>query len=472
MKIRINTGDWMLTMGMVGFHRVYNYGLAHNIIPENGNDLLKIHSIGFELNPDIFKYLPQAYFSYMLAEHSIYEREQERLRKSMGFAGKEENFNDALGNVKRIINDNTKKIVRYFPEEVTGRLDAAQTKLKEIKKFDQYSELKNCVSEFLEVAKLQEVDEKLTLNFVKAVILRPFFGQPSFINVSKNNLTLQEQIKLFRDDYVQPVLLELDFQECVDGAKDKKEILAFLEERKNYKPFATFLRQFKKLKYDEIKDIVENQTPQCSLLQNLPAYRNYEEMIFSPLGISTNKALNFQWKQNKNLPTPISSLAKLVLFCAPAGCALYGRWEGRGGQGEYRTYAGFVQAEGAFSDTIRRNNSFKNQKDKNDPFDKILGVLIEDLRQKAGHILEHLFFVEFFSDYESKKTALEYYHLPRFLAHYIKAHGKQLEKVTPRERFVRSVLLGQDPIYAVWSHLKWLIGKNHYTFGCYLAVRE
>ncbi len=472
MKVRVNMGDWMLTMGMVGFFRIYDHGLTSGIISRENKVFLQIQKYGLEIDLRALEFLPEAFFDYMLSEYSIYKREQERLGRYLEFAKNKEHFNQNRGNIKRIINDNFKKIIKYFPGEITEQLKDIQADLKDVKGAKDYVELGKCVQRFLEIAKMKSIDEKLTLNYFKAVIMRPFFGQPSFLNVSKNNLTLKEQMELFYSDYIHPVLTEANFQDCLERAQDKKEVLDYLEKEKSHKPFPALAKALKKLKLEEMKKYLRDQIPRCSLLPKIPAFNNYEEMIFTPLGVSPSYARNFHWNMNIKQPTPISSLAKLILFCSPAGSAIYGRWDGQGREREYRTYAGFVQTEGAFTDVMGRNNSFKNHKNKNDPFDKIINVLIDDLKRKAGYVLEHLFFIEFCSDYESKRTLLEYYHLPQYLVTYIKTHGKELEKITPREQFVRSVLHGQDPIYVIWSNLNEQIINSYYTYGTYRAVRE
>jgi CRISPR-associated protein Cst1 len=475
LKIRLDMGDWMLTMGLLGLYRVYNYGVENNIVSKAEQKFVKIHQLGLEIDLRALEHLPEAFFRYMLDEYSIYDREQKRLQDQLGYAKTEQYFGDRLKEIKKIVNENIKKISKYFPGEIATELENIQARLKEVRKPEQLGELENCINDFLKISKLESVDEKLTINYFKTVVLKSFFGQPSFLNVSKTNLNLKEQMELFYEDYIRPVLLEINFQEHLRNAHNKHTVLAYLEEDRNYKPFQALTRQLKRLELEEIKDYVLNQVPECSLLPGYLAFSNFEEMIFSPLGVSTEKALNFQWDLERKQPAPISSLARLILFLAPAGGAIYGRWDGQGGQGAYRMYTGFIQTEGSFSDTLRRNSSFKSHKDKKDPFDKILSVLIEDLQKKTGYILEHLFFIEFFSDYDNKKTLLEYYHLPEHMARYIQTYGTELDRIRPynyREQFVKAVLHGQDPIHVIWQQLKGQITNQWSGYGTYIATRE
>lgn len=475
MKVEIVMGDWILTMGMVGLHRVYNYGVEQKIIPEEDKELVKTCSLGLEVDLKALEYLAEAFFRYMLSEYSIYARDRKRLQERLEFSIRKEYFRETLKGIRDVINDNKRKIEKYFSEDVVVKLNDVQERLKRIKKPEQIEELKSCVNDFWEVAKLEAVDEKLTLNYFKAVVMGPFFGQPSFLNVSKNSLDLKEQMELFYDDYVQPVLTEINFQKYLEDIQKKDDLWAYLDKNHSHKPFSGFIRKIKDKELDEIKDLALNQLPRCSFLPEYLAFNNYEEMIFSPLGVSANNALNFQWDLGKKQPTPLSSLAKLIMFFAPAGGVGYGRWDNHGGQSQYRNYTGFIQTEGSFMDVLQRNDTFKRQKDKKEPFDRIISVLVQDLKRKADYVIEHLFFIEFHSDYNSKKTLLQYYHLPMYLALYIEKYGKELESISPythREQFVRAILSGEDPVYIIWEQLKEQLRDQRFVGEIYKGVRE
>lgn len=475
MRVKIAMGDWMLTMGLIGLYRIYRYGVSESIVPQEDADLVRINQFGLAIDSRALQYLPEAFFRYMLNEHSVFDREQQKLEALLTYGNKETNFDNALKNIKDVVSDNYKKIAKYFPGNITERLKGIQNQLKGLKRYQDWNEVEQCVKDFLNVLAIQPVDEKLTLNYFKAVVMGPFFGQPSFLNVSKTKLDLQGHMDTFFNDYIYPVLVELAFQDYLNNGK-RDELLAHFEQERNYKPFSSLRRQLQKLNsIEEMQHLVYKQVPECSLIPGLLAFGNYEEMIFSPLGVSAGKALNFQWDFDGKQPIPVSSLAKLVLFCAPAGAAIYGRWEGKDGQGRYDTYAGFIQTDGSFQEIMQRNDTFKTHKDRKDPFDRILSVLVEDLKKEAGHIIEHLFFVEFSSDYSSKKTLLEYYHLPKYLASYIHKYGENLDKIRPfsfREQFVKAVLLGQDPIHVIFQHIKEQIKAGHSLVSGYIATRE
>ncbi|KPC99017.1 hypothetical protein LR69_02708 [Geobacillus sp. BCO2] len=196
-------------------------------------------------------------------------------------------------------------------------------------------------------------------------------------------------------------------------------------------------------------------------------------MIFSPIGI-TSKAFNFNWDLQDKQPKPISSLAKLVLFFAPAGAAIYLKKEGLQDQTEYRMYAGFVQSDAPFPEILQKNNHLKQMKQQKDPFDRIVSKLVQSVTKEASYVIDHLFFLEFSSDYDSKKTHLHYYHLPLYLARYFVEYPGKLDYVhyDYREQFIQDVLRGADPARVIYQYLRDCIENGRSHIGPYIAIRE
>lgn len=205
------------------------------------------------------------------------------------------------------------------------------------------------------------------------------------------------------------------------------------------------------------------------------AFYNFEEMVFSPIGVAKDNAFNFSWYFDSQQPKPLSSLAKLVLLFAPIGSTIYFKNEGINEQTERRLYAGFVQTDATFAEILQKNNHFKQLKKKREPFNKIVSQLVQSVKKESEYAVDHLFFLEFFSDYSSKKTHLHYYHLPVYLAHYFKQHADKLDDIKPydyREQFVQYVLRGADPVYVIYNYLRDCIKNERSSIGPYIAVRE
>ena len=62
MKIQLYMEDWMITMGMVGLHRIL------------GDDI-ELNPFGLSFETEILKTLPGRFFDYMIKEYSVAERD-------------------------------------------------------------------------------------------------------------------------------------------------------------------------------------------------------------------------------------------------------------------------------------------------------------------------------------------------------------------------------------------------------------
>ncbi|OQP05481.1 type I-B CRISPR-associated protein Cas8b1/Cst1 [Geobacillus sp. 46C-IIa] len=470
MKLELRMGDWMVTMGLVGLYRVFEYGLRNGVIDQRYRQSVLVLPQGLEVETDVLPQLPRAYFLYLIDEYSAAKRESERLLFYMEQAKRENLFSTASSNIKKVITDIGKRIQKYFPNEPVEPLFE---KLKSIKKPTQWDQLQECVSDFQKMIRKEAINEKLTLNYFKAAILKSFFGQVSFLNVSKNYLDLEGHIEQFQTDYIGPVQYDLQLEYTLQSASKVDEILSFLDQHVDYGPFKALKKAWKKKTLSQVREEAKR-LAECMLFPGHFAFYNFEEMVFSPIGLSKGNALNFNWNLQDKQPKPISSLAKLVLFFAPAGAAIYSKREQSYDQGEYRTYAGFVQSDAAFPEILQKNNHFKQMKQQKDPFDHIVSKLVQSITTEARYVIDHLFFLEFSSDYDSKKTHLHYYHLPLYLARYFVEYPGKLDYVhyEYREQFIQEVLRGVDPAQAIYRYLRDCIENGRSHIGPYIAVRE
>lgn len=460
MKVQVYAEDWMICMGMVGLKRLLK-------------DDVELTKFGLSFDPVVLERLPQTFFDYMINEFSIADRDYDRLKDCLRFAQNKEYFQQGLQQIRTTMSEQHKKVAKYFKDQVLEkRLREIVSAVKTIKQWEQYRDLEDFVEQYYEIMTDKAINEKLTLNYVKTVILGPLYGQPSFLNVSKNALSIEEQIDLFFRDYVKPVLLEAQFQDLLSKETRPDCIRAFLQENMDYKPFKDIYKEIKTMEsINEIERYIAD-FPRCAILDDQLATTNFEEMIFSPLGVVAN---NFNWDLKTKQPVPLSVLAKLILFLASAGVVFYSRKEGFGGQGEYRTYAGFVMSDQTIAEIYRINESFKIKKENNNPFDEVIHDLLQDTQQKAKYVINQLFFLEIHSEYQSKKTLLDYYHMPPYVAEYFQKYSDKLEAIRPRElreAFTRSTLKGIDPQDIVFRCLQMAIKQNASGIGGYIAARE
>ncbi|OYD07428.1 hypothetical protein [Paludifilum halophilum] len=480
MKVRIEPTDWTMTMGIVGVSNIVEFGRKNRIISRHEARRIKVEHDALVLDPDALSSFPRAYFEYMVDQYSLAKREDEKLNQVMEGLSKSDLTKDAfragLKYVRDTIKTNTDKVLKYYGDTEWGEaVNSIQEGLKGIKKMEQLKELQQFTDRFIRVLYEPTVERKLTVNYLKSTIMKSFFGQPSFLQVSANRLSYEEHIEKFYQDYILPVVWEAELRTTVQEAAAVDEVLTFLDEHRDYGPFKAIKKAVKKKDWADMRTYFDEQVSQCTLINGQMATTNYEEMVFSPLGISRAKNINFNWNLAKDETVPISALAKLILFCAPAGAAVYTRKDGFGKQGEFRRYMGFVQSDTPIPDIIRKNNHFRIAKRRDEPFDRIVSQMIENVEREAGYVADHLLFIEFSADYDSKKTLLDYYHLPPYLAHYLNSHARELEHIRPweyRERFIRYVLRGEDPRHVITRLLRQSVEGGYGGWSAYVAVRE
>ncbi len=462
MKIQLYMEDWMVTMGMVGVHRILQ-------------DDVELNPFGLSFEIEVLKTLPERFFDYMVKEYSVAERDKRIMEDNLEYAKNEKYFKSRLQQIRKRMSDQLKKVEKYFGEEA-DELRNIVNKVKEIQKPDQYQILAEQIHKYYNLMSAKKIDGKLTTNYFKATIMSPFFGQVSFLNVVNNAKNKQEHIDLFYRDYVEPVLLEARFLELLEKQMDVENILDYLKNNNHYKPFKGILRDIKKKEtIAEIKIYLQEEIPKCTLIDGWFATSNFEEMTFSPLALSKKDALNFNWNLQKNQPVPLSSLAKLVLFLAPAGVVFYNRKDGFGSQGVNRQYSGFVMSNDPFPEIIKKNETYRIKKKNEDPFNIVVHDLLQDTRERAGKVTETLLFIEVHSNYQSKKTLLDYYHMPNYLAYYFKQYGDEIGKIRSRdyrEAFTRSALKGIEPKSVVFHYLRSVIERNQDGYGGFIAARE
>ncbi|MBO8172638.1 MAG: hypothetical protein H0Z33_12220 [Bacillaceae bacterium] len=471
MKLTLYMDDYLTSMGGVGFWRLFEYGQKTGTIPAESS-WVEFEANRMLINSEMLKLLPQLYFSYLLDEYSVAKREKQRLKKQREWGKREKNFPDYVKSVKGSFTTNLDKIKKYFKEtnEYQHLVDL-QKRLKEIRRFQQYDELVTIEEAFVDILSRPFIDEKLTLNFIKSPsLLQSFFGQPSFLNVSKNKLTLQEQIELMYQDYIKPVEEDLQFKKALKSS-NIEEIKDILQNSRR-QILKNWGKTIKKRSSEEIETYFEN-CLYCTFFEEWLATDNFEELTFTPLGLSKKNALNFLWNLDDKQPVPISSWAKLVLFMTPIGVTTYHRRF----KGEYKFFHGFVYRHGSPKDQIRSNQDFYDMKQNDSPFERIISRLLEQEKERAKFEKDTSFlFIEFSSDYDSKKTIIESFYMPKYLIQYFTNDTvSNLDKIRDysfKEEFLRMILLGQDTKSLIFNHLRETIRRQQQSYGDFVAFLE
>lgn len=466
MSIHIDAEQWPMAAGCIGLAKLY----SENEIERTATGIL--------LTEEVLDSLAERYIRGLIEEFSIVKRDVRRFEWFANQAEKKpEHSKQYADDVRKNMNDQLKKVEKYFPD--TGecsRLKEVLNKLKDVKTPDDASKIRTAVEQYAVIMKTPFINEKLTLNYVKNVILKHYFGQTSILQKSFNPNNTEEYISKIYSDFILPAKLEIVFFHKITFATTTKEIINFLEENREYKPFRDLMKPLKKFtKIEEIHYFLKNEVLICSFIDGLVASQSYEEMMFSPLSFSKNNAVNFNWNFDRKFPVPISAVARLIMFLAPFGMAFYSRRIGNELAQVNLRYAGLILSQKHFAEVIKENITYQKMRGEGSSFEEsIVGILHESVH-KAKKIKESYFFLEVYSNYDIKKTLLDYYHMPAYLTNYVAKYGKTLDLLLHRElkdAFFRYVLKGIDPKEIIFEYLRVAINEPFHAMGAFHATRE
>lgn len=463
-SIEARSEDWIMTGGLIGLKRLYN-------------DEIDMTPAGLFITKELLDSLAERYFRYFLNTYNVAKRDVTRMNHFLQLAkNKPETCKDKFINIRKIAVEQLKKVEKYFPNtDECEQLTTLVEKMKELKKEEHLEEAAKLIKKYRNIMTNDFINEKLTINYAKAVIISPYFGQPSFLQRTCNVLNFQEHIEKMNRDFVVPAQLEIGFQEILTTTEKIKDIHNFLEKHNYYGPFKSWLRSIKKMNsVEEIRKWFYDNILPCSFIDTLPATMSYEEMMFLPLGVSNNNASNFHWDFNKKNPIPMSAVARLILFLIPVGATFYQRKIGAGPTAEYKQYAGFVLKDERFIEIFKINNQYRQSRQTGSSFSEAIVGLLGDTKERAKKKSEAFLFLEIHSD-GTKKTLLDYYHMPDYCAHYFKQYGNRLKLLLfseERDAFIRDALSGLDPKQSVFRYIREAIKRDYHAKGAYFAVRE
>jgi CRISPR-associated protein Cst1 len=474
--LRIYSDDYLTSAGLVGFSRLYNYALEHGLIPED-QDWLMIKDHYIEIHQDFLKYIPIIFLRRLLNEHSVAEREAKKLSNSREYVktteGEKiiESFSKYLEKVKGAFASQGIKIPKYFSgQSFSQHFEELKNALKLIKHPNQLRELDHIVESFVNLLHEQAINEKLTLNYVKSVILGNLYGQVSFLNVVKNKLSFDETAELMNVDYIQPVLRDLQLHDALNIG-NKEMLMNVLENNKDYP--AAWKKAVKKMSIEEAINFFNDQL-HCMIFDEWIAVGNFEEMVFSPLSVSRDNAVNFTWDLAEKQPRPLSSWGRLVLFMAAIGMTTYSRMI----NGNYKTYYGFLYSEGGANRQIRGNDIFYQMKQDEKPYEEIITKVLNHEKNRAEYQNANFLFIEINADYGSKKTIMNYFDVPPHMVRYFVANSKgenpldEIKNRAFREEFLQMVMQGIDPKRLILNHLRQVIRSGYAPKGVYTATKE
>ena len=461
--IHVEAEEWMIAAGLIGLSRLY---------PEARRQVTKT---GYLLPAELLDDLAARYVQHMTEHHSIVNRDVKRMSWYTSQAhNKPEKIKDYAGDIRKIMNDQLKKVEKYFPnsDEYKHLVDLVET-MKDIADGSEQQRLEEAVESYRKWMSVAYIHDKLTMNYVKSIILEPFFGQASILQKTFSSKTIQEHIDQIQIDFVTPARLELEFHQVLQS-EDLTATVTFLEQNNTYKPFADWYRAVKKLKtVDELKKFFHSEVLTCSLIDGIFATQSFEEKSFVPLAFSKEKAVNFGWNLDKKHPVPISAVARLILFLAPVGFTTYTRKIGNGQSSETHRFFGLLMTKKNFAHDLKLNHTYWHKRAGNVEFaDAILSVL-DETSDKAKKLQEPIFMIEVSSEYQAKKTLMDYYHMPAHLVSFLSSKSyllKGMKNYPLRDQFLRDVLKGLDPKKLVYEYIRIAITESYHSYGAYQAA--
>lgn len=445
-EMRVRQNEWFFAQGLVGYKNVL----------EEFVETVKTTYDGIIVEKEHLEILPEALFSYYLKNYSSANRNEGKLRRL--HKQFREGEKSAKNEINRELNELKKSILRYFKETDEGRkIGELADRYREEKKH--HPEMDEWIDEFIQLLYTKEIDEKLTSNFFKAVLLTPFYGQVSFLNVTHTNKSIEEQKDIFYKDFIYPVVEEMRLVNAIKQ-RDELELEKVLSET-TYDKFNSFKRKFKKMSFDEMEQYIEKNVHHCSLTEFPLAFYNFEEAVFSPLSLSLNNARNMSWNANSKEYIPISSMARLLMFFAQAG--------GTDSQGK----STFIFFGGPFDEIYQVNKSYGDLKSRQKTFDEIIFDLVREQKVKAKYLQDQYMIYEYESDYKSKKTLLDYMIMTQDL---IKLFSEESELFEPihhsnKVKLIKMLLHRIDSKHFIMDELRERIRKNYPVFDVIRMVQ-
>lgn len=455
---RIYLDEWFINAGILGFKKVLDQ------YPESSNYQINRHSILF--NPSLFETFSIYFFEVLIQKFSKHEQDRIRLGKYLEYAKKESYFHPNVDRIAQVIKSTKDKLKKaQLSDEILSCLDQILSDIKKLKKKTDYDNLDSCVNSYLEILRIPEVHDLLTLNYIRSV-LGNLFGQPSFLNPSFKG-TKQDYIQKFHMDYVQPVIEECEFRDWLQIIPDD-QLISQLKEKKKDKTLSAIQKNLVKEVLLQTK--IAGRVLPCSVQPEFVGSIRFEEMIFSPLGLSL-KNENISW-DSKNTPL-ISHMTRLLLFCSSIAFTYYSKKVSNSSltvQDYVPTYA-FVNLDDSIENLEHANAQFAHKRDLDNPFSELVYDLLLSTRDIASYSLENILFVELSN--AGKNSKLHYFHVPKKLARFFKdpvCEIKNIQNKAFQHLLIDEVLKQKDPVHLIRNYLRNQIQQGYAAWDCLQAL--
>lgn len=437
MKVKIYLNDWFFNLGLVGFLRILSSQGKDYYLEKNDNDIV--------IETEDLRQFPKWYFSYFFEEFRIVTKVRKRgeqlFKKCSSVSTK---IADEMKKYKEYTKTELDK-VKKLDNESYERMKVLLNSLLQIKEETQLEEAKTIIKEIESILEIKELDEKMTLNFFKNYLKTNFFGQCSFLNTPKNNLSYQEQMDLMYKDYISNIVESGVCHDIVEGKYTLDEIKKYIETLELESCSNEFVSYYRKIqnKYiekgktlEEIQGYIKSKIlSYCQLCgEKTQMTMDYTEEHFIPLALSSKNALNFFYQQNVKFP--ICGICRLILFCTAAGVNKITKVERDFNQGNIvykeKQIFNFINRDTDIESLERINQSFyiksQNKDTLQDYYPSLMLTMIEEKKELTKWAINNILVVEFEANYDEKMSRIEYFHFPNYIVHFFQSNKVNLLK--------------------------------------------
>jgi CRISPR-associated protein Cst1 len=452
---RVYLDEWFVNAGLLGFKKVLDQYA-------NPTDY-KVHAQFIEFNPTVLNSFATYFFEVLINQFSKYDQDRIYLNKCMSIAENSEKFSDMKTKVVARIKATKDKVKKSLPEE-SAPFETILQEIKSLSKSEDFSVLYEKINLYLNLLKKPIVNDMLTINYLRSV-LGNLFGQPSFLNPSFSG-SKHDFIQKFHQDYVEPVIEECKLLDWIKQQSPEKLIPLLKDKKKT----STNVHE-KELINTALKQLsAVHQVMECSIQSDFMGVMQFEEMHFSPLGLSL-KNENIGW--NGSNTTYISNVTKLLLFCSPVAMVYYSKniHAGYLMEADYIPTYAFVNLDVSIRKLEDANKRLANKRDAEHPYQEFMYDILMEVEDISKFALQNTLFVEFSN--EGKNCKLDYFHIPKKLALFFQEDAVELKRISHnryRNFLIEAILKRKSLMIFITNHLRENIQSGKRAFDDFLAI--
>lgn len=456
MIIKKFADEWFLNCGLVGLINVLEFAQRENLI--NLSDYhYKIEKESLSFDDNLINKLAFLYFAYMIDK---YDRNKDDIKHCNSYFESiinKKNIKENFDKIKKFVSNKNKKIEKFKVSQY-DRCKEIEMNLKSIKKLDTEESInliKSLINEYLKITSIKEINEKITINYFKS-LLSKFKGQSSFLNVSKNKLTKQEQINFINKDFFLPVL-QLNKLEQLKNEENEEVILKYLKSQlKNNVPVTSVTFMIKRIyknmtKKKKDKQAIKKEIDKLYTCQfcnsNHSIGDNYSDSFFNGLGLSIDNSTNKYW--NNVLSYPVCPVCNMLSLFIQEGCFTIYKAYLDGSDYDKNIYM-FINLNDSLQNLYNFNISYKETL--NNRLDNQLKFLNKNLIEENNKLnkdivsMKNAEFIELkMESYDKRKSQIHSYVITGYLEDFFANYAEDLETIgREKARLLNAILNKED----------------------------